>query len=384
MKNTIRILITGDICPAKSPVVLSGENDSTNPFGQISEFFHNADYVVSNLECPLTDHPKPINKTGPCIWANPSFAAVLKKSGIDALGLANNHIRDAGDQAVLDTRTACHESGMATFGAGKDLEESGHPHIVNIEGIRVCFLAMAEHEFCIADTNQPGANPLSPIRFVRFCREHRNQYDILVVLYHGGIEQYPYPSPAQQDLCRFMVEEGANLVLCQHSHCIGCAEKSKQGHIVYGQGNFFFPYNSHKNLLWYEGLVVELVVDRYSKSCDIIIHPIRLDPSDQILYRLNKADSNIVLNEFHKRSHIVTNGQSVIDMWKQHCLNTGDSLLHSLMKLGRIKRKLISVLPCLHPMNKVKYILRTMNLLRCQSHHEKLLTVLEELAKSKQ
>ena len=33
---------------------------------------------------------------------------------------------------------------------------------------------------------------------------------------------------------------GADVVLCQHSHCIGCYEQYEGAHILYGQGNFHF------------------------------------------------------------------------------------------------------------------------------------------------
>lgn len=37
-----------------------------------------------------------------------------------------------------------------------------------------------------------------------------------------------------------MVEKGADLVIYQHSHCVGSYEKYKDSTIVYGQGNFMF------------------------------------------------------------------------------------------------------------------------------------------------
>jgi len=37
-----------------------------------------------------------------------------------------------------------------------------------------------------------------------------------------------------------MVNNGADVVLCQHTHCISCYENYRGGHILYGQGNFHF------------------------------------------------------------------------------------------------------------------------------------------------
>ena len=67
-----------------------------------------------------------------------------------------------------------------------------------------------------------------------------NKCDYTIVLYHGGKEYYRYPSPNLQRVCRYMIEKGTDLVICQHSHCIGCEENYLSGKIVYGQGNFIF------------------------------------------------------------------------------------------------------------------------------------------------
>jgi poly-gamma-glutamate synthesis protein (capsule biosynthesis protein) len=41
-----------------------------------------------------------------------------------------------------------------------------------------------------------------------------------------------------------MVKAGADVVLCQHTHIIGCYEEFMGGHILYGQGNFHFSGHS--------------------------------------------------------------------------------------------------------------------------------------------
>jgi poly-gamma-glutamate synthesis protein (capsule biosynthesis protein) len=39
-----------------------------------------------------------------------------------------------------------------------------------------------------------------------------------------------------------MAEKGADLVLCQHTHCVGAREEYKGAELVYGQGNFLFDF----------------------------------------------------------------------------------------------------------------------------------------------
>lgn len=383
MKDIVKVVIAGDICPAKSSTNQPGSEIYPNPFEHISAQFQNADYVVANLECPLTINPQPINKTGPCLWADPAFIPFIKQSGIHALGLANNHIRDAGSRGVMDTIAGCNEQGISTFGAGKDLVESEHAHIAEIDGVRICFLAMAEHEFCIADTNLPGANPLSSKRFVRFCRKNRDRYDVLIVLYHGGMEQYPLPTPEQQDLCRFMVEEGASVVVCQHSHCIGCAEKYREGHIVYGQGNFFFPYDKPRPQSWYTGILVEVSIETHTKNCGIRFIPFEQAKDGQGLHVVDEAGQKKMMTLFQERSQQVQDANWVKKQWQIQCEQTGKAHMWGLLGVKRIQRHIYRYFPFLDSMSKTRRQLCALNMIRCQTHREKIQTYLESLSSFK-
>ena len=54
--------------------------------------------------------------------------------------------------------------------------------------------------------------------------EIKKQTDYVICLYHGGVEFYPYPTPEMQARLRRYIYAGADLVVSQHSHCIGCTE----------------------------------------------------------------------------------------------------------------------------------------------------------------
>lgn len=100
--------------------------------------------------------------------------------------------------------------------------------------------ACVEHEFSIAGKRNAGANPIDLLEFPDHITHLRKQCDYVVVLYHGGKEYYRYPSPNLQKISKKFVEKGADLVICQHSHCVGSYERYKDSVIVYGQGNFLF------------------------------------------------------------------------------------------------------------------------------------------------
>ena len=56
-----------------------------------------------------------------------------------------------------------------------------------------------------------------------------------------------------------MVEKGVDLVICQHSHCIGCLEEYEESTIVYGQGNFIFDYSDSE--FWESSLLIRISIE---------------------------------------------------------------------------------------------------------------------------
>ncbi len=125
-------------------------------------------------------------------------------------------------------------------GAGNDLKEASKPFVFEKNGIKIGIYCCAEREFSIATENKAGANPFDPLFSLDHIRLLKKDVDYVIVLYHGGKEHYRFPSPNLQKTCRRIVDSGADLVVCQHSHCIGCYEDWETGKIIYGQGNFLF------------------------------------------------------------------------------------------------------------------------------------------------
>lgn len=251
------ILIGADFVPTKSnlPCFINSEKEKLVG-SELLELLDKASYRIFNLETPLSDYENPIKKNGPSLIAPVSSINGYKSLGVDAFCLANNHIRDQGDQGVVDTLNALDNNGICHVGAGANLKDAEKPLKFDFEGKRVGVYACAEHEFSIASENGYGANPFDLFGLIKSIRELKDECDYVIVLYHGGLEHYRYPSPNLQRNCRAMIDSGVDLVLCQHSHCVGCLEEYKNGSIIYGQGNFLFDYCDDEH--WKEGLLVKV------------------------------------------------------------------------------------------------------------------------------
>lgn len=254
----MKITIFGDICPTKDTQASFDRGDAKAIFGDTLAEIESSDIVIGNLECAVTNNPKPIKKAGPVLYTNTKSMKTLK--GFDALSIANNHIRDCGDEGVMTAINTCTELGIKTFGAGCNIQEARKPLVIEKCGKRIGLMSFAEQEFNIATATRPGACYLDLYDDFDRIREFRKTVDYLIILYHGGIEYFPYASPELSRKCRKMVDCGADLVTCQHSHCIGTIENYNGATIVYGQGNSVFGYRKG-NDTWNQGLLLQVKVE---------------------------------------------------------------------------------------------------------------------------
>lgn len=251
------IIIGGDMVPTNSNAALFKEAKTEEIIGpELQAMLAQQNYRIFNLEVPLTDKQQPILKHGPSLIAAPACVEGMKAIGADLLTLANNHIMDQDAQGLESTTETLDQAKIAHVGAGKNLQEAQKPYFFTVEGKQYGVYACAEHEFSIAEEHKPGANPFDPLESLDHVGQMKSQCDFAVVLYHGGKEHYRYPSPNLQKVCRKLIEKGADLVVCQHSHCIGCEEKYQHGTIVYGQGNFLF--DAADNEFWNTSLMIQI------------------------------------------------------------------------------------------------------------------------------
>ena len=253
----MKIIIGGDLGPMRS-----NRDDFINARTEkliddkLKSILDSSDFRIFNLETPLADKEEAIEKNGPNFIAPTEAINGIKALNIDFFTLANNHILDQGEQGLISTIDVLKKAGIAFAGAGINITEARKPYIYEKDSTRIGIYCCAEHEFSIATDHSAGANAFELLESFDHIEILRQECDYLIVLYHGGKEYYRYPSPYLQKVCRKMIEHGADLVVCQHSHCVGCKEEYKNGTIVYGQGNFLF--NKMNNEYWNTGLLIEL------------------------------------------------------------------------------------------------------------------------------
>lgn len=309
----MKISICGDICPnITNDLYIKGETETL--YHDVPEAFADSDRVLINLETALTEKETTITKYGPNLKASPLCVNVLKEIGVTDVGISNNHVFDFGVPGMEDTLKFITEAGFQYTGFGKNSEDARRNLIMEKDGISVAVIAVCEHEYCYALEDRMGTRGYDPYDTIEDIRKAKKEHDYVVVTYHGGKEQCVYPSPRLRKACQAMVRNGADVVLCQHSHCIGCYEEYQGGHILYGQGNFHFVPKTSRNAQWQNGLLVQLDL---TDKVNIEFVPVKVIVGSGI--ELAKgADKEEILEFFEAQSANLHNGKW-LEGWKDFC-----------------------------------------------------------------
>lgn len=256
-----KILITGDLFPSKNNEGLFIEGNTEKLLGKdIERLFLSADFSVCNLEGTLTMTSKPTPKLGPNIKANPEVLTTYKKLGISLLATANNHVNDYCQQGYIDTQKAITEYGLNCIGSGENINAIQKYYTITLDGVKICIYNVAETMFNVPSKTTAGVHLYDEYAVCKELESLKKENDIIIVLYHGGIEYFPYPTLELRKRFHRMADSGADILLAQHTHCIGCEEVYNNSYLLYGQGNFLFDRNSPKECTKH-GLAIEIVVE---------------------------------------------------------------------------------------------------------------------------
>jgi poly-gamma-glutamate capsule biosynthesis protein CapA/YwtB (metallophosphatase superfamily) len=259
----IDIIITGDTFLGGGRTEdLAVKDEAEKLFGPFYEKLRKADLSITNLESPITNSNQKIPKTGPHIKSHPDSLSVLKKTGINLVTLANNHIMDFGVTGLRDTLDACQEQLINTVGAGINPDETVAPFFIGKDGLKVAIINIAENEFGTIKDDHAGANPLNIVQNFYSIQRTSEEVDYVIVIIHGGHEHYPLPSPRMKETYRFFIEAGASAVVGHHPHCFSGYEVYNNAPIFYSLGNFLFDKEKRYTNHWNEGFAVRFRVSK--------------------------------------------------------------------------------------------------------------------------
>jgi poly-gamma-glutamate synthesis protein (capsule biosynthesis protein) len=305
--------------------------------------FHNViaelgrgDLAIANLEMPLSRRGTPVPK-----WANlrsdPELIDDVRRMGIAAVSLANNHMMDFDREALFDTLNACDEGAVARCGAGHDLDEALRPVLLKAGGLRVALIGVACTVPLESDA-RPGKPGIAPLRIhVSFELEIGQQTeqpgsmppvhtwadtadlarvsaeiararagaDLVIVAIHWGVPGYWLSPCFNQILAEYqtpvghaLIDAGADVIYGHHSHSLHPIEVYRGKPIIYSLGNFLFDWVLE--FMEPESVIARLHVAEDSWSLELI--PLLVDEQTGFPRLAIGAEARKVLDLLSKQS----------------------------------------------------------------------------------
>ncbi len=261
-KNTYTLAIAGDTSLGDYYMrrLKNGEyfdrlnRDPISFFSGVYPLVNNCDHLIVNLETVLADNPggSPQGKKY-CNWDHPQRTLeALKKIGVTAVSLANNHSVDFGPGVLMSTLEMLDNSGIKVFGAGKNSEEASKPLKIELKGNRVgldiyliaCMQASERYRKYgfFAGDNSPGVNALDTDRIKNQVASLRqeNPAAVIIILPHWQGQDYRWLPTRIRQISRDLQSSGANCVVAHGTHMAEAIEATEKGIIAHSIGNFVF------------------------------------------------------------------------------------------------------------------------------------------------
>ena len=234
---------TGDVNldPGYIPA-LRGRHD--HAWSGLGGLFATDDLTVVNLECPVSRlgaiDPKAFN-----FRCDPAALPGAKAAGVDVANLANNHVRDFGPDAMLDSLTQLRAAGIAPVGVGPDLRAASAPATVEVRGWRIAVLGFGgvvpAADWLATPTRAGMASGDDTAAMVAAVREAAAVADLVFVTIHWGMELDSLPRPDDVARAHAMIDAGADGVFGHHQHRLQPMQTYRDRPIAWGLGNFVWP-----------------------------------------------------------------------------------------------------------------------------------------------
>jgi len=246
-KEQVRIMFVGDINLGEYYMSF-GHGPRTfaksdNPFRMVESIFSKADFLVGNLEAPLTDHHLQDSEPEAMVLRGaPSSASLLSDAGFKILQLANNHTVQHGMPGFDETVKVLKSSEIFPVGLSDQ-----PPVVMDLKGQKFGFLAASD----VPDNTYKDQDKYQKVNneFMNRIQSAVSQVDHLFVLLHWGLESATSPLGYQREFSEKLRGLGVRGVIGHHPHLFYEIFKENQMIFAPSLGDFVFDLGWDKRLL---------------------------------------------------------------------------------------------------------------------------------------
>lgn len=269
-RTTLSITLGGDCTLGSTESVMKNASGFVSlvkkhgygyPFSELRTVFETDDITLVNLEGVLSDSSKGENTEKEYAFRGPAdFAQILPCGSVEVVNLANNHTGDYGPSGKKDTVAALNQYGVAYGGDG--------------------WLCVYKAKGVLVGIGGTGGNwgKEKQARIKSEIQALRNMgCQVIVYSLHAGQEYTHTHNSRQQEMARFIIDAGADVVAGHHPHVLQGIEIYKDRLIIYSLGNLSFGGNHSPRD--YDSMLVQLTLTLSGQGIEDIgatLHPVRM------------------------------------------------------------------------------------------------------------
>ncbi len=266
-QSTAEIAFVGDILLARGVEKKIEKFGDKYPFEKVKNILVNADLTFGNLENPLTDECRKLEKKY-SFQAKAKYSKILKSAGFDVLSLANNHSLDCGQVGLFNTFRNLKSQNVKWIGAGKTNLEAQSPIFFEIKNVKIGFIGFTDVLPQSKAKKPSNVALVSSSNIAKKITLMKQKTDVVIVSIHWGTEYNSHPNEAQIELANEIIKAGADVVIGHHPHVLQGFQitedsiNQKKTLIAYSLGNFVFDSPTLANKRVSESVVLKINVNK--------------------------------------------------------------------------------------------------------------------------
>ncbi len=281
-------------------------SDEASIAPEMVNILQGTDFNIANLEGPFVSaEAKPRKNAG--MHQLTHNVDLLKQLNIKAVSLANNHMMDFDEHAIINTINHLKNNGIGCFGAGNNSHEALLPFETETpDGIFRFFGTMqryhSAHHF--ATHSHGGIAQYVPSQLKRATAQSPKDKNVLFVHWNQEFEDYPEPvskSSAEK------LTDCFGMIVGSHPHCIQGISTINNSVIAYSLGNFILPHRTYCNTTLkpyptksYTAFILIWNTEDKINSFEVI--PYTITPDGLHIEKMNPEESSLVREHIEKIS----------------------------------------------------------------------------------
>lgn len=194
-------------------------NHMESEYKPTTPYVFNLEYVTAEKKEKLVPVMGKIN----LFSSNNQFENIFGANPI-AVNVVNNHIYDFGEKGFEDTISTITDKGILCI--------TDNPVFLNENLCLLSFMYLAN--------NKHFQFNYDTVQQKLFTIKSKNPKARIVVQLHWGIENHPCETEKQQTIAHWLIDNGVDLIIGHHPHCLQPVEKYKGKMIFYSLGNALF------------------------------------------------------------------------------------------------------------------------------------------------